>query len=178
MTKSKTDASRKGKQLNFKQQNKQTKLKQQTMGDNFNKPVYRKPTWNSTDTFEISGVELQELAAFANMYRPLIASVDRLLLDSELKGKIVNEYVYDDGSPADQNSDMVIEARNQREQYIDKTKEMVRNYEDSLRQQSESLKEQINMINDLESNSSEFIENPTISVTTDTPSSQNTNSTV
>jgi hypothetical protein len=174
MAKSKTDSSRKGKQLNFKQTNKIKTTKQQNMGND--KSVYRKPTWNSTDTFEISGIEFQELAASANMYRPLVSLVDRLLLDSELKGKIVNEYVYEDGTSADQTSDMVQAARKEREAYIEKTKAMVEEYESTLRRQAEQLEEQMKTINELTVNNE--IENPTISISTDEPSSQNADSTV
>lgn len=149
MAKSRVDKKRKTKQINFKKQNK-TKMELSNKSNENVQPIYRKPTWNANDSFSISGQELESLTNFANQFRPIIGIVDRILTIGEIEGNIVNEYVNQDGSPADESNPMLETAKKEREAYISNTKKLMQEYTSSLKAMLEPLSEQMEMIEEME----------------------------
>lgn len=127
-----------------------------------NKPVYRKPIWSATSRFEISGEELEALANMANQYRPLVALADRLILMGEISGDIANEYVYADGTVASDKNENVVAAKQDREQFVERTKQAMQNYQETLRKQMQHLEDKMTIVN-----SEKEIENPEVELTND-----------
>lgn len=94
MPKSKTDKSRKQKVNQFKQSKKMSNKPIQEL-----RPFRQVPTWNSTDTFEVQGNELESIYNFFNIFAPAFTAVNGIFARGLKSGKITMDYEYDDGTP-------------------------------------------------------------------------------
>jgi hypothetical protein len=63
------------------------------------KPFRQIPTWQSTDKFEITGEELQELYGFFNIFAPAFTSIQQVFARGIQNGQIKIGYEYEDGTP-------------------------------------------------------------------------------
>lgn len=94
MPKSRTDKTRKVKQTKYKQSKKKmSNLKAPEM-----KPFRQVPTWSSTESFEVQGVELEALYNFFNIFAPAFTSVQQVFARGVQSGKIKIGYEYEDGT--------------------------------------------------------------------------------
>lgn len=93
MPKSRVDKSRKDKKNKFKQKKKMSNLKAPEM-----KPFRQVPTWSSTESFDIQGVELEALYNFFNIFAPAFTSVQQIFARGVQSGKINIGYEYEDGT--------------------------------------------------------------------------------
>lgn len=93
MPKSRTDKSRKQKQIKYKNSKKMSETKAPEM------PPFRQvPTWSSTETFEIQGPELEALYNFFNIFAPSFTAVQQVFARGVQSGKIKIGYEYEDGT--------------------------------------------------------------------------------
>lgn len=93
MPKSRTDKTRKQKQLKYKNSKKMSSVKPPEM-----KPFRQVPTWSSTETFDIQGVEYEALYNFFNIFAPAFTSVQQIFARGVKSGKIKIGYEYEDGT--------------------------------------------------------------------------------
>ena len=78
---------------------KQTK-KQETMAElPVQKPFNQIPSWDSNETFEIKGFELEALYNFFNIFSPAITTVQQVFARGVQENKIKLNYQYEDGTP-------------------------------------------------------------------------------
>jgi hypothetical protein len=95
MAQSRKDKSRKQNVQNYKQ-----KSKKKTMSETPEmKPFHQVPTWSSTETFEIQGIELEALYNFFNIFAPAFTSIQQVFARGIQSGKIKVGYEYQDGTP-------------------------------------------------------------------------------
>jgi len=66
------------------------------------KPFNQVPTWDSNETFEIKGFELESLYNFFNLFSPAITTVQQLFARGVQENKIKISYEYEDGTPLSQ----------------------------------------------------------------------------
>jgi hypothetical protein len=95
MPTSKKDKSRKDKLTNFKKnQKKQVMSNAPDM-----KPFRQVPNWQSTETFEIQGSELEALYNYFNIVAPAFTAIQQVFARGIQGGKIKVGYEYEDGTP-------------------------------------------------------------------------------
>lgn len=98
MVKSRKDPSRKENLEKYKQS---TKNKKQMSSAELpqSKPFRQVPTWDSNDTFEVQGSELEALYNFFNLFAPAFTSIQSIFARGVQGGKIKIGYEYEDGTP-------------------------------------------------------------------------------
>lgn len=95
MPQSRRDKSRKNKVTNYKNQKKKSMSQNPEM-----KPFRQIPTWDSKDSFEIQGSELEALYNYFNIVAPAFTSIQQVFSRGIQSGKIKIGYEYEDGSGA------------------------------------------------------------------------------
>lgn len=63
------------------------------------KPFRQVPTWDSTEKFELQGVELEALYNFFNIFAPAFTAIQQVFARGVQANKIKIGYEYEDGSP-------------------------------------------------------------------------------
>jgi hypothetical protein len=96
MAQSRRNKDRKEKLLKYKKSKKMSDLKAPEQ-----RPFHQVPAWETTDTFEINGQELEALYGFFNIFAPALTSVQQIFARGVKAGKIRMDYVYEDGSPVE-----------------------------------------------------------------------------
>ncbi len=120
MAKSRRDTSRKENLAKFKENQKNQKQMPQAQVPE-SKPFRQVPQWDSNETFEIQGVELEAIYNFTNIFAPLFGAVQQIFAKGVQSGKIKIGYEYEDGTPV--SSDEVSEYTKKLSEYFKQRQE-------------------------------------------------------
>lgn len=115
MPESKVNSARKGKTIAFKNAVKEQLNPKQSMEQ---RQIYRQPLWSEQDVFPLTGTALAGLANFLAPYRQLIQTVDAIMTQGEIEGKIKTEFFYENGEPVAENDPRLPELREKEEKRI------------------------------------------------------------
>lgn len=111
--------------------------KKQTVPAKNKEDVVSKPMWDSRETFLISGIEFEAIAALAQAFEPLISTSKRVLKQAELDGKLKFNYFHPDGSKV--STLMEKELEKERIEGVEKERKML---EEKLAEHQKLIKEQ------------------------------------
>ncbi len=103
--------------------------------------IAKRPTWQTNETFQIGGSELEFLANFFMPYREAVAMVDRIIATAELEDKITTELLYEDGTEVPDTDPRKEEIVKKDKERIDSWKKIVQERQEQIMEASNKAKE-------------------------------------
>src|ERR1700749_1579012 len=94
----KKNKDRKQKLLNYKNNNKKSKLMSDSKAPEM-RPFRQVPTWSSTEKFELTGEEFGAMYNFFNIFAPAYTAIQQVFARGYKAGKVVISYEDNEGNP-------------------------------------------------------------------------------
>ncbi len=99
MAKSRKDKSRKENLEKFKEKVQTQKQQEKMASIPEQRPFRQVPSWNSEETFELHGNELEAIYNFLQIFAPAVNATQQVFARGVQAGKIKIGYEYEDGTP-------------------------------------------------------------------------------